>query len=51
VYQVLFRERLSDQGVPFGANYDRDKDLHFVLIDPGFSQLSARQILDRQLGI
>jgi hypothetical protein len=51
VHQVLFRERLSDQGVRFGANYDRDKDLRFVLIDPGFSHLSARQILDRLLGI
>jgi hypothetical protein len=51
VYQVLFREKLSDQGVRFGANYDPAKHLHFVLIDPGFSQLSARQILDRLLGI
>ena len=35
----------------FGANYDPDKDLHFVLINPGLSHLSARQILDRLLGI
>jgi hypothetical protein len=51
VYQVLFKERLWDQGVRFGANYVREKNLHFVLIDPGFSHLSARQILDRLLGI
>jgi hypothetical protein len=48
--RVLGREGLLDQGVRFGANYDRDKDLHFVLIDPGLSRLSARQILDRLLG-
>ena len=51
VPRVLGREGLFDQGVCFGANYDRDKDLHFVLIDPGLSHLSARQILDRLLGI
>jgi hypothetical protein len=51
VYQVLFKERLWDQGVRFGANYVPEKNLHFVLIDPGFSHLSARQILDRLLGI
>jgi hypothetical protein len=51
VYQVLFRDRLWDQGVRFGANYVPEKHLHFVLIDPGFSRLTARQILDRLLGI
>jgi hypothetical protein len=51
VYQVIFREKLWDRGVRFGANYDPDKHLHFVLIDPGFSGLTARQILDRLLGI
>ena len=51
VARVLLREGLYDQGVRFGANYDRDKDLHFVLIDPGRSGRSARQILDRLLGI
>jgi hypothetical protein len=51
VYRVLFKERLWDQGVRFGANYVREKNLHFVLIDPGFSHLSAREILDRLLGI
>jgi hypothetical protein len=51
VPRVLVRGRLYDQGVRFGANYDPDKDLHFVLIDPGLSQLSARQILNRLLGL
>jgi hypothetical protein len=51
VHQVIVRERLYDQGVRFGANHDPDKHRYFVLINPGFSQLSARQILDRLLGI
>ena len=38
-------------GGRFGANYDPDKDLHLVLTNPGLSHLSARQILDRLLGI
>ena len=50
VHQVIVREKLWDQGVRFGANFDREKDLHFVMIKPGLSQLSARQILDRLLG-
>jgi hypothetical protein len=50
VHEVLVRQGLWDQGVRFGANYDPAKDLHFVLIDPGLSRLSARQILDRLLG-
>jgi hypothetical protein len=51
LHQVLFRERLWDQGVRFGANHVPEQHLYFVLIDPGFSGLSARQILDRLLGI
>ena len=51
LHQVLLKERLWDQGVRFGANYVPEKNLHFVLIDPGFSHLSAREILDRLLGI
>jgi hypothetical protein len=51
VYQVYFRDGLSDQGARFGANYVPKEHLHFVLIDPGLSGLSARQILDRLLGI
>jgi hypothetical protein len=51
VHQVIVRERLYDQGVRFGANHHPAKHLYFVLIDPGLSQLSAREILDRLLGI
>jgi hypothetical protein len=49
--QVLHREGLWDQGVRFGANADPAKDYYVVLIKPGFSQLSARQILNRLLGV
>ena len=51
VAEVLAREHLWDQGVRFGANFDPDKHFYFVLIDPGQSGLSAREILDRLLGI
>jgi len=51
VHKVLVREKLWDQGVRFGANADPAKNYYFVLIDPGLSQLSARQILNRLLGI
>jgi hypothetical protein len=50
VPEVLGRQRLWDQGVRFGANHDPDRRLYFVLIDPGHSGLTARQILDRLLG-
>jgi hypothetical protein len=49
--QVLRREGLWDQGVRFGANFDRETGEYFVLIKPGLSRLSARQILNRLLGI
>jgi len=48
--RVLVRQHLLDQGVRFGANYDPEKHFYFVLIDPGLSHLSAREILDRLLG-
>ena len=48
--QVLHREGLWDQGVRFGANINPDTGEHFVLIKPGLSRLSARQILNRLLG-
>jgi hypothetical protein len=38
------------RGVRFGANPEPDRGLYVVLIDPGFSRLTARQILDRLLG-
>ena len=49
-YQVIIREKLWDQGVRFGAGFDQARQIHIILIDPGLSQLSARQILDRLLG-
>ena len=49
--RVLVRQHLLDQGVRFGANYDPEKHFYFVLIDPGLSHLSAREILDRLLGV
>jgi hypothetical protein len=49
--RVLVRQHLLDQGVRFGANYDPEKHFYFVLIDPGLSRLSAREILDRLLGV
>jgi hypothetical protein len=51
LHQVLRREGLWDQGVRFGANADPAKDWYIVLIKPGLSQLSPRQILNRLLGV
>jgi hypothetical protein len=48
--RVLCREGLWRKGVGFGANYDQDRDGWFVIVHPGFSGLTARQILDRLLG-
>jgi hypothetical protein len=48
VHQVIVREKLHDQGVRFGAGVNQGK--HIVLIDPGLSGLTARQILNRLLG-
>jgi hypothetical protein len=49
--QVLHREGLWDQGVRFGANADPAKGRYVVLIKPGLSQLSTRQILNRLLSV
>jgi hypothetical protein len=49
--QVLHREGLWDQGVRFGANADPARGWYVVLIKPGSSQLSSRQILNRLLGV
>ena len=46
--KVLNRQGLWDQGVRFGIT-DPFKKQHFVLINPGLSGLTARQILDRML--
>jgi hypothetical protein len=49
--RVLCREGLWRKGVGFGANRDPDGATGwFVMIHPGFSGLTARQILDRFLG-
>ena len=48
VHEVIVRQKLSDRGVRFGAGVNQGK--HIVLIDPGLSGLTARQILNRLLG-
>ena len=48
VHEVIVRQKLYDQGVRFGAGVNQGK--HIVLIDPGLSRLTARQILNRLLG-
>jgi hypothetical protein len=48
--EVLCRQGLWRKGVGFGVNHDEDGTGYFVMIHPGFSGLSARQILDRFLG-
>jgi hypothetical protein len=48
VHEGIVRQKLWDQGVRFGAGINQGK--HLVLIDPGFSRLTARQILNRLLG-
>ena len=48
--KVLCRQGLWRQGVGFGANFDQDKSKWFVMIHPGRSGLTARQVLDRFLG-
>jgi hypothetical protein len=50
VGEVLVHQHLWDQGVRLGANFDPEKNFYFVLINPGHSGLSAREILDRLLG-
>jgi hypothetical protein len=48
--EVLCRQGLWQQDVGFGFNYEKDPNRAFVLINPGRSRLTARQILDRLLG-
>jgi hypothetical protein len=47
--EVLCRQGLWRQGVGFGTNVDQ-KGKRFVMIHPGRSGLTARQVLDRFLG-
>ena len=46
--RVLIRQGLWDQGVRFGIT-DQFRSRHLVLINPGLSGLTGRQILDRML--
>lgn len=46
---VLCRQGLWRQGVGFGTNVD-PQGQRFVMIHPGRSGLTARQVLDRFLG-
>jgi hypothetical protein len=48
--EVLCRQGLWRKGVGFGFNRTQEGTGAFVMIHPGFSGLSARQILDRFLG-
>jgi hypothetical protein len=48
--RVLCREGLWHKGVGFGVNFDQERGSWFVMVHPGFSGLSARQVLDRLLG-
>jgi hypothetical protein len=48
--EVLCRQGLWQQDVGFGFNYEKDPNRAFVLINPGRSRLTAKQILDRLLG-
>jgi hypothetical protein len=50
LFRVLCDQGLWRKGVGFGAGYDPDRETEFVMIHPGFSGLTARQILDRFLG-
>jgi hypothetical protein len=50
LFEVLCHQGLWQQGVGFGFNYEKDPNRAFVLINPGRSRLTARQILDRLLG-
>ena len=47
---VLCRQGLWKQGVGFGLNFNEQRTRYWVVIHPGFSGLTARQILDRFLG-
>jgi hypothetical protein len=51
LHRVLCDQGLWRKGVGFGVNRDPDGPTGwFVMIHPGFSGLTARQILDRLLG-
>jgi hypothetical protein len=47
---VLCRQGLWKKNVGFGVSYQTDSDHAIVLVNPGRSGLTARQMLDRMLG-
>jgi hypothetical protein len=47
---VFCRQGLWQQDVGFGFNYEKDPNRVFVLVNPGRSGLTAKQLLDRLLG-
>ena len=51
LFRVLCREGLWRKGVGFGAGFDQERSTEFVMIHPGFSGLTPRQILNRFLGV
>lgn len=48
--EVFCHQGLWRQDAGFGFNYEKDPNKAFVLIGPGRTGLTARQILDRLLG-
>jgi hypothetical protein len=48
--KVLCRGGLWRQGVGYGVGFNQDRTRYFVMIHPGHSGLTARQVLDRLLG-
>jgi hypothetical protein len=50
VKDVLVDEGLWQQGVRFGFNFNQEKTRYWVIIHPGDSGLTHRQVLDRLLG-
>jgi hypothetical protein len=50
VVDVLCRQGLWHQGVRLAMSFNQEQTELWVLIDPGGSGLSARQVLDRLLG-
>jgi hypothetical protein len=48
--EVFCDQGLWQQGAGFGFNYENDPNRAFVLISPGRSGLTAKQVLDRLLG-
>ena len=49
--RVMCRGGLWNKGVGFGVNCPQGGTFCFVMVHPGFSGLTPRQILDRLLGV